>query len=282
MRGRRTWLIATLALTLPALCLLPATAGSGKKKVAPINLEKLNTEADETDPCATAAGLLYASNTGGKFALYQARRSGKDWGAGKKFLGGKTADYRSPFLHKGTLYYACNEVPDPKLADLRNFDIFSRLGERMPTPVLGISERADEMYPWVTPAGKEFYFSRKTDEGWVLFVASGPSPGPIGKARPVGFEPGFYRATLTASALTMYLQGPLEGGRTGIFRSKRARVGAKWSAPQPITALDHPEAKKGCLAPCLTSDGARLYFASDRPGGKGGLDLWSVPTSALK
>lgn len=282
MRERKTWLIATLALALPALLLQMTAQGGGKKKVEPVNLEKLNTEADETDPCSTAAGLLYASNSGGKYALYLARRSGKSWGASKKLLGGTTADYRSPYLHRGTLYYACNEVPDPKLADLRNFDIFTRVGERMPTPVLGVSEKADEMAPWVTPAGKEFYFSRKTDDGWVLFVAAGPTPGPIGRARPVGFEPGFHNATLTASALTMYLQGPLEGGRTGLYRSKRARVGAKWSAPQPITALDHPEAKKGCVAPSLTSDGTRLYFASDRPGGKGGLDLWSVPTSALK
>ena len=32
----------------------------------------------------------------------------------------------------------------------------------------------------------------------------------------------------------------------------------------------------------LSEDGKTLYFASDRPGGKGGLDIWSIPTAELK
>ena len=39
---------------------------------------------------------------------------------------------------------------------------------------------------------------------------------------------------------------------------------------------------RGDLSPCLTADGMRLYFVSDRPGGKGGLDIWYVPTAQLK
>jgi hypothetical protein len=107
-----------------------------------------------------------------------------------------------------------------------------------------------------------------------MHVASGPVPGP---PKEVGFPPGFCRATLNFAATTMYLQGPLEDGRTGIYRSKRAKG---WSKPEPITVLDHPEAKRGSMSPCLRDD--RLYFASDRPGGKGGMDLYSVPVAQLK
>jgi hypothetical protein len=38
----------------------------------------------------------------------------------------------------------------------------------------------------------------------------------------------------------------------------------------------------GDRSPCLSRDGAMLYFASDRPGGKGGLDLWVIPTAPLR
>ena len=46
--------------------------------------------------------------------------------------------------------------------------------------------------------------------------------------------------------------------------------------------LNHPESKKGDMQPALNADGTRLYFVSDRPGGKGGLDIWTVPTTQLK
>lgn len=264
-------------------CIPSSQAGDAVK---PVNLGKINTEADETDPflSADALSLYYATNAFGSFDIFLAKRSAAsaNWLAGKPFIASKEADERSPFLHRGVLYYASNEIPDPKFKDLKNFDLYQRAGERAPIPVQALCERSDEMYPWITPAGKEFYFSRKTDDGWMQFMAQGPSPGPIGKDRPVGFPAGFHRATLTPSATLMYLQGPLGEDRVGIFRSKRSRVGEKWSAPEPVKALNHPEAKRGDLAPCLNADGTRLYFASDRPGGKGGLDLWSVPTSQLK
>ncbi len=274
---------AVLAVSLLPGLVAHAHAGDGVK---PVNLDKVNTAADETDPFIAADNttLYYATNADKTFGIFVAKRgAGKDaWSAGKPFMVSKDFDQRGPFLYKGILYFAGNEVPDPMLAKEKNFDIFKKQGMQAPIPILGISEKTDEMHPWITPAGKEFYFSRKTEEGWVLFVARGPTPGPIGEAKPVGFPAGFHHATLSNTALEMYLEGPLEEGRTGLFHSRRAKAGAAWSKPEPVTALNHPEAKRGDGAPCLSADGARLYFASDRPGGKGGLDLWYVPTSQLK
>jgi Tol biopolymer transport system component len=274
-------LIAVLA-PVSLFCLLSG-APAGEKGVKPVNLDKINTAADEDDPFILPDGktLLYAANTSGKYRIMQALYS-RGWQKGKPLgLGEKENDYRSPFYREGKLYFATNEVPDEKLKDLKNFDIKVSTSGREPLPLLGISEKQDELHPWITRDGREFYFSRKTKQGWMLFVAKGANPSNPSDAKEVGFEPGFHHATLSGSGLVMYLQGPVEDDRAGLFRSKRTSLKGKWSKPEAITALNHPEAKRGDMSPCLSSDGKKLYFVSDRPGGKGGLDIWSVDTAAL-
>ncbi|MEQ8843316.1 MAG: hypothetical protein RIB58_00560 [Phycisphaerales bacterium] len=49
------------------------------------------------------------------------------------------------------------------------------------------------------------------------------------------------------------------------------RVGDAWTEPTPLTALNSIDNE---LSPAISADGQRLYFASDRPGGQGGLDIW--------
>lgn len=279
----RYWLVPMLAAAF-VVAWTDADAGDAIKIT---NLEKLNTDADEEDPCPTpdGNGLLYAVKNKTSYDIYVSRRANAKvaFAPGRPFIFDKVADERSPFMFKDKYYFATNEVPDPQFAKLKNFDIMVQVGYQKPTPVLGeINTRADEMYPWITPDGKEFYFSRKTEEGWKLFVAKGPVPGPIGKAKEVGFPANFHRAALGGSGLTMYLQGPLENGKIGIYRAKRGKVGEVWSRPEPVEALNHAESKKGDMQPAVTADGARLYFVSDRPGGKGGLDIWTVATAQIK
>jgi hypothetical protein len=281
-----TTMLRALSFLL-VLILAPILNASEPDLLKPINLEKLNTPADEDDPCIAPdnLALFYATNPQGTSDIHVSRRAANQlWPAGKPIpgLANKDADERSPFLFKITLYFATNWVPDEKLKDQKNFDIKHRTADRAPLILPGISEAEDELHPWITPAGKEFYFSRKTKEGWILFMADGPVPGPIGMPKSVGFDPGFHHATLTNTGLTMYLQGPLENNRWGLFRSKRAKVGAAWSKPEPLENLNHPKGPRGDLSPSLSPDGARLYFASDRPEGKGNLDLWYILTSQLK
>jgi hypothetical protein len=49
------------------------------------------------------------------------------------------------------------------------------------------------------------------------------------------------------------------------------RVGDAWTEPRALVELNTIDNE---LAPALSIDGRRLYFASDRPGGRGGLDIW--------
>ncbi|MCS7045319.1 MAG: hypothetical protein NZO58_03075 [Gemmataceae bacterium] len=279
----RCTLFTLVALAWFLTAARPGTAGD---EIKAVNLGNLNTEADENDPYVSPSGLLlfYASNRAGTWDIYRSQRTSgaTPFPPGKPYLAHAEYDERAPFLFQSRelhLYFAKNPVVDDKLKDLKNFDIFRKTGERQPQPILHVSEKQDELWPWLTAGGKEFYFSRKLSAGWTLFVTQGELPGPD-QAKKVGFEPDYCHATIDPKGLTMYLQGPLDGRRTGIYRSRRAKIGAPWSMPEEVTALNHPEGKLGTMSPCLAGD--RLYFASDRPGTKGGLDLWFVPLAQIK
>jgi Tol biopolymer transport system component len=49
-----------------------------------------------------------------------------------------------------------------------------------------------------------------------------------------------------------------------------------------LTELNNAEGPTGDRSPSLSRDGGMLYFTSDRPEGKGGQDIWVVPTAQLK
>ncbi len=283
---KRAWLMVAAGLLVAFSS--EQVPGGGGGDIKPTNLDKLNTDSDEDDPFPSPDNitLLYARKVNGTFDIYLSQRDSptKAWPAGKAYIASKDYDERTPFFHKGTgmLYFAMNKLPDGTAEEDKNFDLVRKIGETAPIPLQVISTPQHELGPWITPAGKEFYFSRETDKGWVLYVADGPKPGPIGNAKPVGFPPDFHRATISESGKLMYLQGPIAEGKSGIFRSRRAKVGEAWSKPEPVAGLSHREAKRGDMSPSLSADSTRLYFASDRPGGKGGLDLWSVLTAQLK
>jgi hypothetical protein len=288
------FLPATLAGCL-MLAAQPAPAAE-PAPLKPVNLDKVNTKADEDDPYLAPDGyrLYYVSSAAGRFNIMAATRARVTaaWPVGRpveEFNRDTGADKRSPFLTRdGKFYFASNAVPkDPEEKPVKNFDLFfsrrisSRGAFTMPTAVLAVCSEADELHPWVTADGKEFYFSRKTKEGWRVFVAKGPASGAIADPRSVDLPAGFHHATLSPNGLTMYLQGPLDKGRWGLFRTTRPRVGAAWAKPVALTRLNCPDAPRGDMSPSLSADGSKLYFASDRPGTKGGLDLWMIPVAQL-
>src|SRR5262249_43125733 len=130
--------------------------------------------------------------------------------------------------------------------------------------------------------GRSLYFSRKTRKGWRVMVTRRDGkigPGGWGDLEETGLPVGYHHATLMPDGKTMFLQGPLENGRSGLFLS--TRTGKEWSKPEPIEGLNHAEGKIGSQSPNLSRDGKLLYFASDRKGTKGGLDIWVVSTEQV-
>jgi hypothetical protein len=286
------------AVLIPASLTFPLIAGQQdeKKSIKIINLEKLNTAKDEDDPHVSSSGLtlLYSTNAEKKFDLILTRRAdlGRPWIAGKP-VGDyiqTEADDRSAFLTKDGVYPQFLYFATKKDKRTKNFDIFAAVKQdrsaafSAPTPINSISTEADELHPWLTADGKELYFSRKTADGWRIYVATRKeATGAAGFGEPKllsEFPPDFHHATLAPNRLSMILQGPLDNKRWGLFRSVHQAKG--WTTPEPIDDLNDPSGKTGDRSPCLSRDGVWLYFASDRPGGKGGLDLYMVRTSELK
>lgn len=61
-----------------------------------------------------------------------------------------------------------------------------------------------------------------------------------------------------------------------IYTSKK--VNAAWSEPVLVPALDVPGSNT--QQPFVMTDGSRIIFSSDRPGGLGGFDLWTASLDA--
>jgi hypothetical protein len=287
------------ALLIAGLLVWGLPAAPEPKAPKPINLDKLNTADDEDEPHLASNGLAlyYTATVKGRADLLLSSRRSKDqaWPAGKGLDGyfSEKADNRSVSLtaegkYPQYLYFATNKDPEKKDNRGDNFDIYVTVKQgagaafTAPTPVQGVCSAEDELHPWVTATGKELYFSRKTKEGWRVCVAKATGAGAGGYANPklVDLPVGFHHATLTPDGATMYLQGPLEKERWGLFRSTLSS--SSWSKPEPLEDLNNADGPTGDRSPCLSRDGSLLYFASDRPGGKGGLDLWVVPTKDLK
>jgi gluconolactonase len=260
-----------------------------------LNLGQPNTTKDEDEPHLSGNDLrlYYTLGDNGKYQVMESVRKKRDqpWPPGSPVVEvNQDGDNRSPFVTDGRkyphyFYFATNKDPDKPDGRGDNFDIFylTKLNAKAdftnPTPLHAISTAADELHPWLSRDGLKLYFSRKDKDGWSTYVASKKESEPFGKPTRLDFPPGFHHPSLALDGKTMYLQGPLPGKRWGIFRS--SLTDQKWSSPEPVLALNDPDAPRGDMSPALSHDGSKLYFASDRPGGKGGLDLRVVPMAQL-
>ncbi|MFO0930062.1 MAG: hypothetical protein U0736_24065 [Gemmataceae bacterium] len=279
--------LAAVVFSLTAVLAFPPAA-----PVKAVNLA-CNTSDDEDDPHLADNNLsLFFTRKGAKDDIYFAHRrtASQVWPAKAALIEDyitTEADDRSAFATQGRyphyLYFATKKDKTSKTFDLY-VAVRHDAGKAWsaPTPVMNVNTAEDELYPWISADGKSLYFSRKTSDGWKVFVSTRKeAAGPQGwdEPTPVGLPADFHHVTLTPDGKTMYLQGPLDGGRTGLFVATRA--GNDWGQPIALGAVNHPDGKIGDRSPNLSRDGRLLYFASDRPGGKGGLDLYVIQTSLL-
>jgi Tol biopolymer transport system component len=79
---------------------------------------------------------------------------------------------------------------------------------------------------------------------------------------------------LTTDGLTLFFASDRPGGQGNVdlWVSKRAARDGDFGEPVNLGPLINSSLGDG--VPALSADGLTLFFASDRPGGQGDLDLW--------
>ena len=78
---------------------------------------------------------------------------------------------------------------------------------------------------------------------------------------------------VSKNGLSLYFNSVRPGGlgEADLWVSQRGSVGDPWGPPVNVPALNSASTDQ---APALSRDGHYLFLATDRPGGRGGLDIW--------
>jgi hypothetical protein len=77
--------------------------------------------------------------------------------------------------------------------------------------------------------------------------------------------------TLTGDLLELYFTGNRGGKSSDVFVARRAARAAAFDAPALVSEVSTPSFESSSA---IALDGLTLWFASERAGGQGGLDIW--------
>ena len=118
-----------------------------------------------------------------------------------------------------------------------------------------------------------------------LFIVGGvfgPTKADFTFGEPVLFDepvnsPGIeYFNCISADGLEVYIEKPVNGGIDAsdwdLYVSTRETTSHPWSVPVSLGPTVNSDYKD--FLACLSRDELELYFASSRPGGQGGSDIW--------
>ncbi len=152
-----------------------------------------------------------------------------------------------------------------------------------------VNSSSNDSGPKISPDGLSLYFASERAGGqggndiWVSNRAdlseSWGTPANLGG--PVNTSAGEVFPSLSADELMLYFSdhfgGSVRAGGAGgcdIWLATRATKQSAWDAPVNLVAPVNSSNNE--VAPCISSDGLTLYFASDRAGGSGSWDIWKA------
>jgi outer membrane protein OmpA-like peptidoglycan-associated protein/tetratricopeptide (TPR) repeat protein len=142
-----------------------------------------------------------------------------------------------------------------------------------------INTRSDEYFPFLSNNQSTIFFTRRrnTERDENLFISTSPRPGQWTSAGPVSgpintsFNEGM--CTMVRDGRHMYftacnrpeIEGPCDIWEATVEKNQ----------VRDIHALSgHPNSPQWESQAAISCDGKQLYFASNRPGGSGGTDIW--------
>lgn len=83
--------------------------------------------------------------------------------------------------------------------------------------------------------------------------------------------------SLTADMLELFFTSERGGGPADVFVATRDERGLPFGPAERVDAASAPGVE---TSPVVSADGLTLWFASDRPGGQGDLDIWVATRTA--
>ena len=166
-----------------------------------------------------------------------------------------------------------------------------------PKPVSGISTKYDEYLGTLSPDGSLFYFTRRKEvpvqnafgasDGETerreffsqsslkngQFQTGAPLPDPFNHSKSEGSP----TINITNDLLIFTRLMPTNDSRGVVYQNYdlyySERIGDEWTEPKSLGSnINNPNTWESQAS--LSSDGRILFFASDRPGGFGGSDIW--------
>lgn len=132
---------------------------------------------------------------------------------------------------------------------------------------------ASQLYP-------EFYFTsmRESAPNLDIFMSrtQGNTFGPARKVEELSSAGNDQRPSIRFDGLEIFLSSNRSGsmGRQDIWVATRPDRAARWNSPVPLGAeINTPSFDQ---QPSISADGQTLFFSSNRPGGLGGVDLYTA------
>jgi len=149
-------------------------------------------------------------------------------------------------------------------------------------PVLidGVNSSSGEDDPSISPDERTIYFDSGragTLGGSDIWYASrGSGSGPFGTPQNLGTVNSAFDeedVEIAADGLTVYFASDRTGGlgNLDLWYATRTSTGQSFGAPQNLVELSTSSLDRD---PAASADGLALFFASSRPGGSGGNDIW--------
>ena len=152
-----------------------------------------------------------------------------------------------------------------------------------------INSSADDMTPSISFDGLSLFFGSNRPGGFGstdLWLTMRETPHddwgtPINLGPPVNSEFCETMGSTSADGLTLVIGsdgiGPFRPdgyGRADLWLASRATSSDPWGAM--VNLVPAVNSSSYDVSHCITADGSKCYFASNRPGGFGGFDIWQV------